>query len=65
MSISDKKPYTKFGPSPLSFSLWLDGIKSRLKSHLDNKSKERFYNQRVRQSQCRRTKAVDKNILMT
>ena len=43
----------------------MDVIKSRFKSYLDNKSKERFYNQSVRESKCRRTKTVDKDILIT
>ena len=67
MSTSGQKPYTEYWLSPLSFCFWLDGINSRFKSHLDNKSKgrTRFYNQRVRQSRCRRTKTVDKDILTT
>ena len=51
--------------SPLPFFFWLDGNNSRFKSHLDNNSKERFYNQRVPESKSRRTKAVDKGILIT
>ena len=43
----------------------MDGIKSRFKSHLHNKSKEKFYNQRVRESKCRSTNTVDKDILIT
>ena len=50
---------------PLSFCLWLDGLKARFKNHLDNKPKERFYNQRVCESKCRRTKTVDKDIHIT
>ena len=65
MSTSDQKLYTEFWHSPLSFYLWLDGIDSRFKRHLDNKSKERFHNQRVCESNCRRTKTVDKDILIT
>ena len=65
MSTSDQKLYTEFWHSPLSFYLWLDGIDSRFKRHLDNKSKERFHNQRVCESDCRRTKTVDKDILIT
>ena len=65
MSTSDQKLYTEFWHSPLSFYLWLDGIDSRFKRHLDNKSKERSHNQRVRGSKCRRTKTVDKVILIT
>ena len=65
MSASDQKLYTEFWLSPLWFCLWLDGINSRFKSHLDNKSKERFYNQRARESKCRKTKTVDKGILIT
>ena len=65
MSTSDQKLYTEFLLSPLSFSLWLDGINSRFKNHLDNKSKERLYNQRVPESKCRRTKTVDKDVLIT
>ena len=67
MSTSDQKLYTEFWLSPLLFCFWLDGINSRFKSHLDNKSKERtrFYNQRVRESRCRKTKTVDKDILIT
>ena len=63
MSTSDQKLYTKFWLSALSFCFWLNGINSRFKNHLDNKSKERtrFYNQRVRKSRCRGTKTVDKN----
>ena len=57
--------YAEFRLSALSFCLWPDGIDSRFKSHLDNKSKERFYNQRVREYKCRRTKTVDKDILIT
>ena len=75
MSTSDQKLYTEF-----SFCLWLDGINSRSKSHLDhkskrksqkgkshrdNKSKERFYNQRVFESRRRRKKTVDKDLLIT
>ena len=59
-----KKLYGEFW-SPLSFCLWLDGIKSRFKSHLDNNSNERFYYQRVRKSKCRTTKTVDKDILIS
>ena len=65
MSTSDQKLYTELWLSPLSFYLWLDGINSRFKSHLDNKSKGRFYNQSARESKCRRTKTVDKDILIT
>ena len=67
MSKSDQKLYTELWLSPLSFCLWLYSINSRFKSHLDNKSKERtrFYNQRVRESRCRKTKTVDKDILTT
>ena len=65
MSTSDQKLYTEFWHSPLSFYLWLDGIDSRFKRHLDNKSRERFHNQRVRESKCRRRKTVDKDILIT
>ena len=65
MSTSDQKLYTEFWHSPLSFYLWLDGIDSRFKRHLDNKSKERFHNQRVCECKCRRTKTVDKDILIT
>ena len=65
MSTSDQKLYTEFWHSPLSFYLWLDGIDSRFKRHLDNKSKVRFHNQRVCESNCRRTKTVDKDILIT
>ena len=65
MSTSDQKLYTEFWHSPLSFYLWLDGIDSRFKRHLDNKSKVRFHNQRVCESKCRRTKTVDKDILIT
>ena len=65
MPTSDQKLYTEFWHSPLSFYLWLDGIDSRFKRHLDNKSKERSHNQRVRGSKCRRTKTVDKVILIT
>ena len=65
ISTSDQKLYTEFWISPFSFCLWLDGIKSRFKSHLDNKSKERFYNQTVRESKYRGTKTVDKDILIT
>ena len=65
MSISDQKLYTEFWHCLLSFYLWLDGIDSRFKRHLDNKSKERSHNQRVRGSKCRRTKTVDKVILIT
>ena len=65
MSTSDQKLYTEFWHSPLSFYLWLDGIDSRFKRHLDNKSKERFHNQRVCECNCRRTKTVDKDILIT
>ena len=35
------------------------------KSHRDNKSKERFYNQRVFESRCRRKNTVDKDLLIT
>ena len=65
MSTSDHKLYTEFWLSPLSFCLWLDGINSRFKSYLDNKSKKRFYNQRVHESKCRKTKTFDKDILIT
>ena len=65
MSTSDQKLYAEFWLYPLSFCLWMDVIKSRFKSYLDNKSKERFYNQSVRESKCRRTKTVDKDILIT
>ena len=65
MSTSDQKLCTKFWLSPLSFCLWLDGINSRFVSHLYNKSKEKFYNQRARESKCRRTKTVHKDILIT
>ena len=60
MSTSDQKLYTEF-----SFCLWWDIINSRFKSHLDNESKERFYNQRVFESACRRKKTIDKYILIT
>ena len=43
----------------------MDGIKSRFKSHLNNKSKERFYNQRVREPKRRKSRSVDKDILVT
>ena len=58
MPTSDQKLYTEY---------WLNGINSRFKIHLDNKSKERtrFYNQRARESRFRRTKIVDKDILIT
>ena len=36
-----------------------------LLTHLDNKSKERFYNQTARESKCMRVKTVDKDILIT
>ena len=65
MSTSDQKLYTEFWHCVLSFYLWLDGIDSRFKRHLDNKSRERFHNQRVRESKCRRRKTVDKDILIT
>ena len=65
MFTSDQKLYTEFWQFPLSFCLWLDGINSRFKSHLDNTSKERFYNPRIRDSKCKRTKTVDKDILIT
>ena len=65
MSTSDQKIYTEFWLSPLSFCLWLGGINSRFKNHLDNKSKETFYNQRVRESKYRRIKTVDKDIFIT
>ena len=50
---------------PLDDCFWLDSIDSRFKRHLDNKSKVRFHNQRVCESKCRRTKTVDKDILIT
>ena len=65
MSTSDQNLYTELWLSSLSFCLWLDGINSRFKSHLDNNSKERFYNQRARESKFRRTKTADKDILLT
>ena len=65
MSTSDQKLYTEFWHSPLSFYLLLDAIDSKFKRHLDNKSKERFHNQRVCESKCRRTKAFDKDIFIT
>ena len=67
MSTSDQKLYTEFWLSPLSFCFWLDGINSRFKRYLDNKSKERtrVCNQRVRESRCRRIKTIDKDILIT
>ena len=65
ISTCDQKLYTEFWQSPLSFCFWLDGVTWRFKSHLDNKSKERFYKQRVRESKCKRTKTVDKDILIT
>ena len=65
MSTSDQKLYTEFWLSPLSFCHWLDGIKSRFQSHLNNKSKERFYNHRVREAKCRQSRTVDKDILVT
>ena len=65
MSTSDQKLCTEFWHSPLSFCLWLEGIDLRFKRHLDNKSKERFNNQRVCESKCRGTKTVDKGILIT
>ena len=43
----------------------MDDIKSGFKSYLYNKSKERFYNQRVRESKYKTTKTVDKDILIT
>ena len=65
MSTGDQKLYTELWLSSLSFSFWLDHINSRFKSHLGNKSKERFYNQSDCESKCRRTKTVDKDILIT
>ena len=65
MFTSDRKLYTESWHSPLSFYLWLGVIDSRFKRHLDNKSKERSYSQRVRESKCKRTKTVDKDILIT
>ena len=65
MSTSDQKLYIEFWLFPLSFCLWLGPINSGFKSHLGNKSKERFYNQRVYEFKCRRTKTVDKDILTT
>ena len=35
------------------------------KSHLDHKSKVRFYKQRVPESKCRRTETVEKGIFET
>ena len=61
ISTRDQKQHTK---SLLSFCLWLDG-NSSFKSHLDIKSKERLCNQRVSESKYRKTKAVDKDILIT
>ena len=58
MSTSDQKVYTEFWLSPFDLH-WMDGINSILKNRLDNKSKKMFYNQRVRESKCRRTKTVD------
>ena len=65
MSTSDQKLYTEFWLSPLPFWFWLDGTNSRFKRHLDNKWKERFYNQRVPKSKCRITKTIDKDIIIT
>ena len=65
MSKSDQKLCTEFWHSPLSFCLWLEGIDLRFKRHLDNKSKERFNNQRVCESKFRGTNTVDKGILIT
>ena len=65
MWTSDRKLYTEFLLSPLSFYLSLDGINSEFKGHLDNKSKERFDNERVRECKRGRTKTVDKDILIT
>ena len=44
---------------------WMVLIQMPFKCHLGNNSKERFYNQRPRESKCRRTKPVDKYILIT
>ena len=65
ISTSDQKLYTEFWLSPFSICLWLDGINLWFQIHLDNKSKERFYNQRAPGSKCKRTKIVDKDILIT
>ena len=65
MSTSDQKLYTESWHSPLSFNVWLGGIDSRFKRHLDNKSKERSHSQRVCEPKCRRAKTVDKDILIT
>ena len=65
MSTSDQELYIEFWLSPLLFWLWLGPINSGFKSHLDNKSKKRFYNQTVWEFICRRTKTVDKDILIT
>ena len=65
MSTSDQELYIEFWLSPLSFCLWLGPINSGFKSHLDNKSKEGIYNQRVCEFKCKRTKTVDKDILTT
>ena len=59
MSTSHQKLYTEF-----PFCLWWDVINSRFKSHLDNKSKKRFYNQRVSESKCGGKKTIDKDILI-
>ena len=68
LSTNDPKLYTEFDywrDDTNLFCLWLDDIKSRFKSHLDNKSKEKFHDQRVREFKCRRTKTVDKDTLIT
>ena len=39
--------YTEFSLCPLLFCLWLDGVNSMFKSHLDHKPKKTFYSQRV------------------
>ena len=62
MSTVDQKLYTEISITILPLT---DGINSRFKINLDNKSKEKFYNQRVPESKCRRTKTVDKDILKT
>ena len=64
VSTSDQKLYTELWLSPLSFCFWLHHVNSRFKSHLDNKSKERFYSQSVCKSKGRRTKTVDKDIFI-
>ena len=64
MSTSDQKLYFDQNNNLHDYFVF-DYFVSRFKSHLDNKSNERFYNQRVPKSKCKRTKTVDKDILIT